>query len=304
MIYATYVDPVTWRDIGRFEIIDGEVQSEPGTVSATINTTETMTESWIRIWHDSVPVFTGLATSPGQDLKGGLLSTKLECYSVLKPVDDVLLPRGWYAPATKAETVLKQLLMTPAPVVIEDTPALSTTIIAEDSETNLSMVNKILEAINYRVRILGDGTIQICPKAKTESITVSRTNDVIEPEIAIEQDLFSVPNVIRAVSDDLVAIARDDSDGPLSVSGRGREIWREEDVDLAEEGIAEAARRILEEAQQVAKTIKYKRMYDPNVLVTDRIRFDYPEIQGLYEITSQTVDLGTGQTSEEAKCIS
>lgn len=303
MIYAAYVDPVTWRDRGRFEIMGGSVEAEPGTVSATIDTTEIMTESWVRLWDDSVPVFTGLATSPGQNLKGGLVTTKLECYSVLKPVDDILLPRGWYAPAANAGKILKQLLKTPAPVEIETTPALETAIIAEESETNLSMVQKILEAINFRIRILGNGTIQILPKAVAESVTVSPTNDVIEPEITIEHDLFDVPNIIRAVSDDVVAIARDDSDGPLSVSGRGREIWREEDVDLAGESIAEAAQRLLKESQCSAKKIKYKRMYDPNILVGDRIRFSYAEIQGLYEITSQSTELG-GNTTEEAIWIS
>ena len=61
---------------------------------------------------------------------------------------------------------------------------LQSTYIAENGESNLSMAQKILDAINWRIRIEGDGTINICRKARavTESFD-NLANDCIEPKV-------------------------------------------------------------------------------------------------------------------------
>jgi len=313
------MDANTWRETRLLEITDGSLsRSESGLRDSAditcINYNDK--EQYIRIYldvqqggaSDHVPIFTGLTSAPSRDIDGVLETNSIECYSVLKPAEDVLLQRGYYVPAEiNGATVIKTLLsVTPAPVeVIGEAPSLQTAVVAEDGESHLSMVDKVLTAINWRMRILGNGTIQIMPMATEETARFDPFNaDVIEPTLKITRDWYGCPNVLRAISDDLTAIARDDSvDSPLSTVNRGREVWEEEsNVALnSGESIAEYAVRRLKELQQIETTASYTRRYDPNVLVSDLVRLNYPKqgLQGLYRIKSQKITLGYGCTTEE-----
>lgn len=320
--YMTEVDPATWRDRRTIDITEAKVSrtAEALRASADIDTVDygTDLETWVRIWLDArqagdgehVALFTGLATSPSVEITGALTNNKLEAYSVLKPCEDVLLQRGWYAAAEiSCESVLRNLLAnTPAPIeMAEDVPPLKKAIIAEDNETALTMVDKILEAIDWRLQLDGDGTIIIQPQSgDIAAIFDPFENDSIEPSVTVDHDWFECPNVLRAVSDDLVAIARDESEGsPYSVQNRGREVWAQEDnVDLSEEeSIEEYALRRLKELQTTARKVKYTRRYTPSVNVGDNVRLNYAEHEliGTYRVTSQNLDVSHGvQVSEEA----
>ena len=253
-----------------------------------------------------VALFTGIASTPDLDRQMSRPETDLACYSVLKPVDDVLLQRGWYASAGRTGgDVLKELLSaTPAPVIIaEDSPRLTESIIAEDGETRLTMVDRVLEAIDWRLRINGDGTIEAGPKPMEASVTFDPIeNDVLEPGVQITADWYACPNVFMAVADDLTGIARDESDSPLSINGRGREVWAyESSADLADnESIGQYAMRKLKELQSVAKQVSYARRYYPNVVPGDLIRLHYADIEGLYTVQSQSIELSyNARTSED-----
>ena len=315
--YMAIVDPLTWRDIETIRITGGSVKREPSGLreSADIDCMGFSGEHWVRIYLDArqdgsdahEALFTGLATTPTADHKGTYAETAVECYSVLKPCDDILLERGWYAPAGRSggDAIAELLSVTPAPVeVTENAPMLTNYIIAEDGETNLSMIDRILTAMNWRIRITGAGTIQVVP-ADGEAVAVFNplSNDVIEPEINIEADWFSSPNVFMAICDDLMAIAKDESDGPLSISGRGREIWQAEtSADLTDgESIGEYARRMLKEAQTIAKTASYQRRYVPDLLPGDVVDMQISSagLIGMYRVEGQSITLGyNARTSE------
>ena len=203
---------------------------------------------------------------------------------------------------------MQQLLsVSPAPITVEDaSPVLTTAIISEDGETNLSMADRILDAINWRLRIEGDGTINIGPKPTDPAAAFDPiSNDMIETKVKVARDWYSCPNVLMAVSGDMTGIARDDSpDSPLSTVNRGREVWKlESGVSLAaNESIAEYALRKLCESQRVKTAASYDRRYIPDVYPGDIIRVNYPKqgLTGLYEIDSQSVTLGyNAKTSEE-----
>lgn len=322
--HGTIVDVPSWSDLGRIEIIDGSLtqtvtglrQSADATIDRRFDE-----EVWLRFYLtarqgrnvERVPLFTGLATSPSRELDGRRENFSAECYSVLKPCDDIYLQRGWYvASGVSCETVLRELLgPTPAPKEFDLTtpvPALENAIVAEEDETCLTMCDKILAAIGWRLRITGYGTIKIAPKTTSEVASFSANgDDIIEPEITIARDWFSAPNVFRAISDDLVAVARDDtSDSPLSVSSRGREVWMQEtNVDLGEnESIADYAIRRLKEEQAVLRTVSYKRRYIPDVQVGDVVALHYPaqDLDGKFMITSQSTSFGFNcETSEEVQ---
>ena len=322
--YITTVDPKTWRDIDRMEITGGTVErSTDGLLqSADLDMTELpdSVETWVRIWMDAeqggvehVALFTGLTSVPSRDLDGLRESYKVECYSVLKAVDDILLERGYYVPAemTAPQAAVKLLSKGVAPVVLADVsryPALRGAIIAEDDETALTMAEKVLEAIGWQIRIDGRGVIYVEPKSdEVVEIFDSEGNDVMELAITDERDWFSCPNVLRCISDDLTAIARDDDpDSPLSTVSRGREVWMQEtSVKLGtSESLASYTARKLRELQSPARTATYARRFDPDIEVGNRVRINHPEISidGVFEVTHQSLELGYGcRTSETAQ---
>ena len=319
--YATFIDPVTWRDTERIEILSGTINRTGSALRASADITcrqyNIAEERWIRIYLDTkqgesgshVALFTGLATSPQTDINGIIKEYPLQCYSVLKPAEDVLLSRGWYAPAgVSAANIIKELLsVCPCPVTVdENAPFLSNAVVAEDSETHLSMTEKILNAINWRMRIHGDGTIEVTTPADSESAMFDvLNNDSIEPQITLAHDWFTCPNCFRAVNADMSGIAKDeDPASPLSVVTRGREVWAEEtSTDLSnDESIAEYAIRKLKELQQYYIRVNYSRRFYPDLLVSDKVRLYYPAqgVDGVYTIASQSIELGHGaRTSEE-----
>jgi len=319
--YLTEVDPQSWRSAGRIEVISGQVSRTRDALMQSADLTcrnySQTVERWIRVYMDTrqangaaghVALFTGLATSPKTDYDGNLRTNGLTCYSVLKPAADILLPRGWYALAGQngGELVRSLLAVGPAPVEVDEAPpALTDTIIAEDGETNLSMAQKILTAMGWRLRIGGEGNVLICPMASEPVVGFGAVGaDSIEPQLSVTEDYFSCPNVFRAVIGDQSAVAADDSpNSMLSTINRGREVWEEElsPVLAGGESLQAYARRRLAERQIVASVAQYNRRFYPDVYPGDLILLGYPKqrLSGVYLVTDQTITLGYGaQTSE------
>ena len=172
------VDPVSWYDSGSFDFVSGSVRHmDSGLLeSADLTMTENPEECWIRVYLKAkqeaggarTPIFTGLTSVPERTGDGTRITYRVECYSVLKPLEDILTPRGYYAPAgaNGAQLVRELLSAGAAPVVVEgESPALLEPIISEDITTRLSMAQMILDAIGWRFRITGDGTIHVCEAA-------------------------------------------------------------------------------------------------------------------------------------------
>jgi hypothetical protein len=313
--YYTVVDPVSWRDIETHEIISGSITKSGSSLQEsadlTLSDAPSNVESWIRIWVDArqeeagerSALFTGLLQIPSTQFEGRISEFNAQCYSVLKPANDVLLERGWYAPSgiSGAQLAAGLLSVGAAPVSYEDVaPELSVNIVAQNNETNLSMARKILDAIGWRIKILGNGEIHLLPKPIEAAAKFdTTTNDVIEMSISVTQDWFSCPNVFRASSGGLTAVARDDNpDSPLSTVARGREIWKEErDVALGtNESITDYTIRRLKELQAPAQKINYNRRYQPDITPGDLVSLNLPEINidGIYLINKQQIDLGYG----------
>ena len=216
--------------------------------------------------------------------------------------------RGWYAPqgASGAGVIRSLLSILPAPVEIaDDSPTLNSAIIAEDAETNLSMIEKILTSIDWQLRLTGDGTIHVEPKPDEPVATFDPLEyDVLETEIHVAADWFSAPNVYMAIDNDITAIARDDSeDSPLSTVNRGREVWAQDNaVTLPDDKtIEQYAVEMLKQAQTVKQTVSYNRRFMPDVLPGDIVRMRYPEqgVDGLYTVRSQDISLAYSATTNE-----
>lgn len=320
--YKAYiVDPITWKDTESIDIISGSISKSEDDMreSADISVSDynSNKEQWIRIYLDARQssdsyygaIFTGLISSPGKEMEGSVQTNSLRCYSILKPASDILLPRGYYINyGTNTVSTLKNLLsvIKGIPVVIEGTPPnLSQTIIAENGESNLSMADKILYSIGWRMKVKGDGSIVISEPASSPSAWFDPVDiDSLELKINIENNWFDCPNVFRAVQGNFSAVARDDDpDSMFSIQNRGREIWYEESGcnPYIGESLAQYAKRRLSEEQQVYMSASYSRRYDPDANVSDVISLRYPGqgLDGLFYISSQTINLGYSPTVSE-----
>lgn len=318
--HLTIVDPVTWHDLERHEITGGSIARELGGMmqSADINCREfpTNMERYVRIYLDArqggssnrVPLFTGLATTPDTEYDGSMESHTLQCYSVLKAADDILLPRGYYVPGgIDAGVILRKLLdVIPAPVhVDEGAPSLLSSIVADEDDTYLDMAQKVVAAINWEIKITGRGDIIIKQKSTEPAIRLDPLgSDIVEDQIIVSHDWYSCPNVFRAIDEELTAIARDDSpDSPLSTVNRGREIWMQDtSCDLSDnESIGQYALRRLREEQRNAISGSYKRRFQPDLMPGDLVYLKYPKqgLNGTFRIISQGIDLGYGATTSE-----
>lgn len=319
--YACFVDPQTWEDTERFEIMGGTVKrTDSGlrhSADLECNAYEQSKERWVRVYLDArqtgssahVPLFTGIASAPEDSINGKQRSNTLTCYSVLKAAQDVYLPLGYYAPSgVSGAQLVKQLLADtiPAPIqVIGNSPALSQYIIAESGENYLSMAEKILTAINWRLRMDGNGNVYICDMASEISVRFDPlNNDSIRPQLKKTNDWYSCPNVLRAVMEEVSAIARDDSlDNPLSTVNRGREVWFEErDCNLSDmETLAEYAQRRLKEEQRHYLIVSYSHRFFPDLYPSDVVELRYPEqkLDGAFYVSSQSFSITYGAETEE-----
>lgn len=328
--YMVEIDPYTWlekkhNDVSvRIEITGGSIKNEGSgkrqTATVDCKNYKPEVEQWVRIYMDTyqsgasdhVAMFTGLASCPDDEIVNTLHNNSLDCFSVLQPLADVVLLRGWYAAkGADVSGVLADLLsVTPAPVdgLDEINKNLTSYIIAENNETNLTMLERILTAANLRLQITGDGRIRITPMPLKTEYTYSfdpLQNDMIETKINVTADWFACPNVFLAIQDDMSAIKRDDDeDSIVSTVNRGREVWMQESgCNLAEgESITDYAARRLAEEQNVKKIVSYDRRFTPDVLPDDHIMMNYPEqgVTGIFKVQSQSIDIGTGvKTGEE-----
>ena len=325
--YVSFVDKNSWVDFERMNITGGSINRDNNDAlmeSADISCVNypESPERLVRIYMDirqgnsvgHIPLFTGWATSPERSIKGRLTTNTLQCYSVLKPSQDILLPPGWYVPVeTDSRRLIEELLKpTGAPIIFANEMAsLKNALIAEENENNLSMAELILDSVGCNMQIRGDGMIFIYERQSANQADISRTfdyidNDILETQVTVKRDWYDCPNVFRAIVDDSYAIARDDDpESIFSTVQRGREIWAQEtDCDLLDnESPSEYAARRLEELQTVYRTINYTRRYQPDLYPLDFVRIHYPaqDISGIFQIASQTINLGyNASTSEEA----
>lgn len=319
--YMTIVDRVTWKDVEKIKITGGSVSRSDSNLieSADVDCVNyNKGEQWVRLWLDArqdgsdashVALFTGLTTSPATSINGILKQNSLECYSVLKPADDVPLPKGYFVGGgANVPLLIKQELLkdSPAPVEIDgEAPPLAKTIIAENNESKLSLAVKLLMAINWRFRINGHGVIHLTSKDnKVVDSFDALNNDVVEPQISVDYDWYRCPNVFQAIIDGVAYVARDnDPNSVLSTVSRGREIWVTEDNPTLNSGetATQYVKRRLNEEQTAIMKVSYKRRFYPDITIGDCVNMNYPAqgVTGTFRVLSNSFDLMYGATVNE-----
>lgn len=312
---AMRVNPKTWQDLEEIKILDGSISRDDSSdllESASVTMTEAIGEIWVRIYLVArqngeaarVPLFTGLTSEPTRMIRGNHESYDVECYSVLKPCADKMLPLGWYAPyGGDGIEIIADLLKNCGIKVNSEFGGyyLATNIVAESGETYLTMAKKVAKAINWQIRPNGLGEVSILPYSNEVKARFDGENDVVEPAVEDSQDWFSCPNVLRVTSENKTAIFKDeDIKSPLSIPNRGREIWKEENVTLpVGVSLGDYAMLRLKELQKPLRILKYSRRYDPDVNIGDLVSIGYPGIDGTFRVGSQNVQIGHSCKTEE-----
>lgn len=317
--YVTEVDPRTWADMAEIPIVSGTVTKAADSdlvQSADVTITEAVgAETWMRIYliaqqggeKERIPLFTGIASSPSRNINGNRQTRKLDCYSVLKVAEDILLPLGWFAPARTNGGELIRLLLSDLPCPIEldaGSPTILSSFVAGDNDTKLGVAQEIARAINWQIKVNGDGSVRICPKPLTIAGSFDNIeNDIIETAVTDSMDIFSIPNVLRVTLDGTAATARDDDPKSVySTVARGREIWQTEDADLAAgETLGDYAFRRLKELQRPARELSYTRRFQPDVDLNDLVSIVYPKqaIGDVFRVVSQEIQLVPGAPVKE-----
>lgn len=319
---ARTVDPHTWGDTEEIEVTGGTISRDSTTdlvESASLTVTQPVGEQWIRVYLIAEQegqktcreaLFTGLATTPERSINGRREENSLDCYSVLKVADDILLPLGYFIPSGSRSGEMLERLLSDIPgklTIAPGSPYLTKTIVAGVSDSKLKMSKQIVDAIGWQIRIDGMGHVSVGPKPKAIVASFnSQDKDVIEPQVRDNFDSFSIPNVVRVTMGGSTATVRDDSEGSeYSTVKRGREIWKSESASTISdsESLGAYAMRRLKELQAPARTLTYSRRFDPGVVPGSLVSIVYPEqnISGTFRVQSQEITLGYGaRTSEDA----
>ena len=256
-----------------------------------------------------VPLCTALVTTPKRSIKNTLSTIDLECYSVLKPASDKLLPTGWYFPeggdpiAGAFELLAESLTCPVEPAESEirtDEPK-----VAESGETYLSMAKYLLEDTEWFIRIDGNGRVTIEEKSDDIVATFDTIDrDVIMPDLTDETDIYDIPNVLRVRdgNGNYETIYNDDENSDTSIGNIGWEKWEDRQLDLDYgETLLEKANKQMEEMSKTKRKISYTREFDPDIKTNDMVLYLLPHqgIVGVFRIISQSISIGAGVSVSE-----
>lgn len=312
------VDPGTWMDSKRLTTVKSSSISrdiEADTLgSATIDITNSVGECYIRIYLITIqnglkekhPLGTFLVQTPSSTFTGKTLDVSMDAYTPLLELKENPPPLGYYV--GKNENIMQNAYMITrdhvrAPVV---EPASSDNLfrdfVADTSDTWLTYVRDLISNAKYRFDLDELGRILFAPKQATASLQpVWEYNDdnssILYPELTMNHDLYGIPNVVEVIyssGNDYyeTRVVNNDSNSPISVENRGREIiHRVNNPDLigdpTENQIKEYAESLLKELSSLEYTISYTHAYCP-VRLGDCVRLNYSRA-GLTNIKARVI---------------
>lgn len=249
------------------------------------------------------------------EVQSGIMRTsKVDCYSVLKPAEGRHFLTGAYIPkGTNGANQIARYLRacTPAPVVVEgDGFVLDDDLVFDADETYIGAIWKILDAAGWCMQIFGDGTIYVMRKPTEPDLIMDRvTAAILEPGTSKNTEHDDIYNVYIAVhkSGDLVTITNEDPRSPISTVTLGRvsEFVDRSPVLVDGESLASYAKRKLEEKSTVIRKYQYKREWYPDIYPYSVIR-GVLATSGLTEdmrVLSQSFSLGNGITVSETSGV-
>lgn len=299
------VDPVTWRDIKRFDCVTDCTISRDAKAetrgSASIELTEVLGECYVRAYlivlqdgsRQSVPLGTYLVQTPSESFDGMVKTIKTDAYTPLLELKENPPPLGYFAEAGSnvmqtAFSIASAHMRAPV-VKTECDERLYAPFVANTNDTYLSYIGDLAAKANYTVELDELGRLTFEPKLRIGANTpVWRYDDsnssILDPSISLSQDLYGIPNAVEIIYSNgadylYVKVRNEDPSSPTSTAARGREILKRE-VNPAfagrpsKEMLISYAKQRLYELSSVERTIAYKHGYCP-VRLGDCVEMDY-----------------------------
>lgn len=318
------VDPGTWKDIKRLDMVKScsitrDTDSET-LGSATIDTTESLGECYIRVYMvttqggitEKRPLGTFLVQTPSSSFDGKTKSVSMDAYTPLLELKEKQPPIGYFVP--KEENIMDiayQLVRegVRAPVVKATcSKTVFTDFVADPNDTWVSFLSDLISNAKYKFDMDEMGRILFAPEQDTASLQPVWTYDdsnssILYPDLTLEHDMYGIPNVVEVIyskgTDHYYARkVNDDPNSPISTVNRGREIvYRVTDPDMVgnptENQIDEYADQLLRNLSTLEYTVSYSHGYCP-VRVGDCVRLDYSRA-GLTDVKAKVI-------SQSIKC--
>lgn len=299
------VDPKTWKDIELIDTVKSSTiqrDAEAETLgSATIDMTESVGESYIRIYLITIqnglrerhPLGTFLVQTPSLNFNGRLQNISVDAYTPLIELKESPPPLG-YSILKKSNVMDFAYRLARerarAPVVkTECNTLLAMNFTASTDDTWLTFLSDLIANAKYNFALDEMGRILLSPYQDTASLQPVWTyNDdnssILYPEISVDRDLYGIPNVVEVIHSNgagyyFVRAVNDDPNSVTSTVSRGREIiHRVNNPDLVgkptESQVKDYANQLLRELSVLEYTVTYTHGYCP-VRLGDCVRLNY-----------------------------
>ena len=299
------VDPKTWKDIELIDTVKSSTiqrDAEAETLgSATIDMTESVGESYIRIYLITIqnglrerhPLGTFLVQTPSLSFNGRLQNISVDAYTPLIELKESPPPLGYSILKNSnvmdfAYRLARERARAPV-VKTECDTLLAMNFTASTDDTWLTFLSDLIANAKYNFALDEMGRILLSPYQDTASLQPVWTyNDdnssILYPEISVDRDLYGIPNVVEVIHSNgagyyFVRAVNDDPNSVTSTVSRGREIiHRVNNPDLVgkptESQVKDYANQLLRELSVLEYTVTYTHGYCP-VRLGDCVRLNY-----------------------------
>ena len=299
------VDPKTWKDIELIDTVKSSTiqrDAEAETLgSATIDMTESVGESYIRIYLITIqnglrerhPLGTFLVQTPSLNFNGRLQNISVDAYTPLIELKESPPPLGYSILKNSnvmdfAYRLARERARAPV-VKTECNTLLGMNFTASTDDTWLTFLSDLIANAKYNFALDEIGRILLSPYQDTASLQPVWTyNDdnssILYPEISVDRDLYGIPNVVEVIHSNgagyyFVRAVNDDPNSVTSTVSRGREIiHRVNNPDLVgkptESQVKDYANQLLRELSVLEYTVTYTHGYCP-VRLGDCVRLNY-----------------------------
>ena len=299
------VDPKTWKDIELIDTVKSSTiqrDAEAETLgSATIDMTESVGESYIRIYLITIqnglrerhPLGTFLVQTPSLNFNGRLQNISVDAYTPLIELKESPPPLGYSILKNSnvmdfAYRLARERARAPV-VKTECNTLLGMNFTASTDDTWLTFLSDLIANAKYNFALDEMGRILLSPYQDTASLqpvwTYNDNNSsILYPEISVDRDLYGIPNVVEVIHSNgagyyFVRAVNDDPNSVTSTVSRGREIiHRVNNPDLVgkptESQVKDYANQLLRELSVLEYTVTYTHGYCP-VRLGDCVRLNY-----------------------------
>lgn len=254
-----------------------------------------------------VPLMTALVMAANGNLEY-VESKTLSGYSVLKPADRTVVPKGFYAPkGSDGAECVKELLVKGgviAPIRIDGSFELSSHIVFDLGATYLSCAWDVLDAAGWCMMISEEGEITIANKPTDPVLVIDNVNaGMLENAISYDLDYTNVPNRYYVVDGSTTYVAVNQDQGRTSVDARQGYVDYMDDSPtyIDNESIDYYARRRLEEESTLVKKYSYTRKYYPGVLPFTKVQANLGStgFDGELRVLTQSIEMENGLRVKE-----